>query len=338
MRLSDDSPVRRNGVRIALALLAFLSLTTFAPARLIRPIPLVRAATISFTPIPLDREDQAHTRLGPLVYRGGWEMRSDNPRFGGISALHVADGQATGLSDAGWVIRFQLPRPGKASVSQGSIDMLVGGPGSPNIKSDRDSESMTIAGAQVWIGFERRNAIWRYALDGLRSQSHASPKAMAKWQRNAGPEAIVRLPSGRFLVFSEHTMRNDGTSDVLLFDGDPAVPGTQSLSLGYKAPEGYDVTDGALLPDGRLLLLNRRFTIWEGVSAKLVVAPVTKPMPDAVISGEEIATFRAPINIDNMEGLSITRENGRTMLWLASDDNYNPLQRSLLLKFELLDR
>jgi hypothetical protein len=148
---------------------------------------------------------------------------------------------------------------------------------------------------------------------------------------------MVRLPNGQFLVFSEQARRGDGTTDVLWFDGDPAVPGTQAVSLGYRAPEGYDATDAGLLPDGRVLLLNRRFTIWEGVSAKLVIASLPERAPDAVIQGTEIAAFRAPLNIDNMEGLSLTREQGRTILWLMSDDNFNPLQRSVLLKFELLD-
>ena len=47
--------------------------------------------------------------------------------------------------------------------------------------------------------------------------------------------------------------------------------------------------------------------------------------------------LRAPAAIDNMEALSVTRERGRTILWIASDDNFSPLQRTLLLKFALVD-
>jgi hypothetical protein len=36
-----------------------------------------------------------------------------------------------------------------------------------------------------------------------------------------------------------------------------------------------------------------------------------------------------------MEGISVTREGGRTIVWLTSDDNYSPLQQTLLLKFAL---
>ena len=51
----------------------------------------------------------------------------------------------------------------------------------------------------------------------------------------------------------------------------------------------------------------------------------------------EIARLQPPLTIDNMEGVSVTVENGRTIVWLASDDNFFPLQRTLLLKFALME-
>jgi hypothetical protein len=40
--------------------------------------------------------------------------------------------------------------------------------------------------------------------------------------------------------------------------------------------------------------------------------------------------------VDNLEGLSArTGPRGETLLWLISDDNFNPLQRNILLMFEL---
>ena len=37
-----------------------------------------------------------------------------------------------------------------------------------------------------------------------------------------------------------------------------------------------------------------------------------------------------------MEGVALRREGDRTFVYLVSDDNFNPLQRTLLMKFELL--
>jgi hypothetical protein len=159
---------------------------------------------------------------------------------------------------------------------------------------------------------------------------------MRKWRSNRGSEAMLRLPDGRFLVFCEG---GGGESPVLLFEGDPAVPGTKAELLRYRPPQGYRITDAALLPGGRLLFLNRRVALLEGIfSARLTVTKLPRLEPGTVIEGEEVATLRKPLTVDNMEALSVTREGGRTIVWIASDDNFNPLlQRTLLLKFELAD-
>jgi hypothetical protein len=39
-----------------------------------------------------------------------------------------------------------------------------------------------------------------------------------------------------------------------------------------------------------------------------------------------------------MEALSVMREQGRTIVRLASDDNFLRIQRTLLLEFALLER
>ena len=58
------------------------------------------------------------------------------------------------------------------------------------------------------------------------------------------------------------------------------------------------------------------------------------PLPG---TGREIARLAPPLTIDNMEGVSVTVENGRNIVWLVSDDNFFPLQRTLLLKFALVE-
>ena len=318
--------------------LLFLSITivllgTFAPSRLAAPPLTTQPALISFTPIPLDEKAPQRARLGSLVFRGGWVLASDNPRFGGISAMEVVGGKVTAISDAGWLIAFPLPDR-RTSVT-GSVEALPDGPGLAEIKSQRDSESMVIAAGHAWIGFERQNAVWRYVTSNWSSDSHAKPPSMRRWPNNSGPEAMVRLPDGRFMVFSEAARRQDGSNEVLLFAGDPAVAGTKAISLGYRPPTGYSATDAVQLPDGRLLILNRRFRVLEGVSAKLVMAGLPTLNAGVVIQGREIADMRPPVAVDNMEALSLSVENGRTIIWMASDDNFNPLQRTLLMKFEL---
>lgn len=325
----------RPAPRAAILLIALFLLATFAPLRLHRAAPVVATAIISFEPLALDGDDPRRKRAGKLVYLGGWQLRSDNPRFGGISAMHIDAGQAIALSDAGTLIRFHLPRT--SAHVRGSIDVLPDGPGSASIKRDRDSEALTVFGNRAWVGFERQNAVWRYRTSDWRSDARAAPDAMRKWPKNMGSEGIVRLRDGRFLLFAEAPDEKGESSEVLLFDGDPALAATRARSLRYRVPRGYRLTDAGLLPDGKLLLLNRRFALFEGVSAKLLVADPGRIEKEGEIRGQIIAELRSPLLVDNMEALSIGAENGRTIVWIASDDNFNPMQRTLLLKFALAD-
>src|SRR5512139_1292408 len=249
--------------RVVALLGALLLLGTFAPLSLYHPPRFTHAAVIAFDPVPLDEDAPQRSRIGSLVFLQGWALRSDNPGFGGISALHVDGRRVTGLSDTGVLSRFDLPDGGAHAV-RGRLDPLPDGPGPPTRKSNRDSESMLVFDGHLWVGFERHNEIWRYASGDWHRESHAAPPAMKHWPNNTGPEAMVRLDDGRFLLFAENAPRGDGTSEVVLFDGDPAVPGTRTVTLGYRPPDGYRATDAALLPDGRILILNRRVSIWEG--------------------------------------------------------------------------
>ena len=319
-------------MRLLLPLLAALFLTTFAPVSLFRsPVPPA-TATLSVTPVPLHQTDPARSAVGKLTYLAGWALRSNDGRFGGISAMHVEDGEVIALSDAGSLFRFPLPGRQDPALT---ILPLPEGPGSPDRKGDRDTEAMVMHKKRAWIAFEGRNQVWRYRRGNWTSDAWAAPSGMRNWSSNSGAEAMLRLPDGRFIVFSEGRGRADGSSEALLFDGDPALEGTPVRAMNYVAPKGFRITDAAVLPDGRLLFLNRRVGLTEGVSAKLTVADGASVAAGRALWGQEIAHLQAPLTVDNMEALSVTRENGRTIVWIASDDNFIPLQRTLLLKFAL---
>lgn len=312
-----------------IAILSFwLLLATFSPLGTPRPDPVPAYTVLAFAPLPLAPDEPGRRSVGGLDYLGGWQVTSNDPRFGGISAMHVGPEGLTAMSDTGSLIRFPLP----GAAGETMISKLPDGPGLGKSKSDRDAESLVVHGGRAWIGFERSNAVWRYRRGDWRMESWAAPPAMRKWRSNRGSEAMIRLPGGRFLVFSEG---GGGDSPVLLFEGDPSMSGTKAIAMRYRPPDGYRITDAALLPGGAILLLNRRLSLFEGFSARigLIAAPDFKP--GALLEGREIAALGRPLTVDNMEALSVTREGSRTIVWIASDDNFNPLQRTLLLKFAL---
>jgi hypothetical protein len=326
--------VRTRPGRIFALLVVFFSLATIVlpgPGRLPSG-PAVSRVTVAR--VPLDEDQPGRRRVGELVFLRGWALTSDEPRFGAISAMHIENGRATALSDAGTLLEFPLPtRPGALPLR---IRPLYLGMGVP--KRSRDTESLLVHGDEAWIGFEAVNAVKRFRRTGWREESAARPTAMQNWRANSGAEAMVRLRDGRFLVFAEGSADDSAFSPVLLFEGDPARPGTRATVLRYRHPAGFRVTDAALLPDGRLLILHRRVRLTEGFSASLALAEIPELRPGATFIGREIAALRSPLTVDNMEALSVAREGGRTIVRIASDDNFMPIQRTLLLEFALLER
>jgi hypothetical protein len=114
---------------------------------------------------------------------------------------------------------------------------------------------------------------------------------------------------------------------------------------GGWAGEPFRPTGAARLPNGDMLLLERRFP---PLAARLVRLPKDMLDSAAVLQGSEIARIEPPLTVDNMEGVEVLQDaSGRTLVYLISDDNncaktpggrhgLSP-QRTLLLQFALVD-
>jgi hypothetical protein len=294
-----------------------------------------RSQNIALIPLPLDESDPKRTTVGALTFLAAWELRSDNGDFGGISALvALKDGRFLGVSDAGALIGFGMS--GDARADRPFIAALPGAFGKGITYKDRDSEGIAYdpMTGRVWVSYEHSHAIRRFPASMSRVDGMVRPASMHGWPRNSGAEALVRLNDGRFLAFAEGGP-DDGVYPAIQFSGDPVEPGTTQFPFRYRPTAGYRITDGTQLPDGRLLLLERRIGFPEGFTAKLLILDPAKIMRDTTVSGDVIATLEPPLLVDNMEGLTITQDQGRSIVWLVSDNNFNAIQRTLLMKFAL---
>ena len=318
---------------VLLAVAAFgLLATPVEPGPVPLPPPGPDIAALAATPVPLSAERPGLGSVGALEFLGGWALAAGDPRFGGISGLHVRGDMATAITDTGDLIRFALP--GSPRFGTARIARLAEGPWPVRRKSDRDAEALLVEGDDLWVVWEYRREVWRYGPD-WRARSASRPAAMRRFGRNAGGEAIVRLGDGRFLILSETASGAPGLYRGLLFGRDPAMPHSPQAPVRYRPPPGFRATDAALLPDGRVLVLNRRYGLLEGLGAALVIIDPASIRAGATLEGREIARLEWPLTLDNMEALSITQEGDRTILWIDSDDNFNPLQRTLLMRFAL---
>ena len=130
---------------------------------------------ITATPITsFDNRDPTRTRFGDLEFRGGLELSSRHPAFGGISALHVEpDGNHfIAATDRGSWLRGRIVyRDGKpAGIADAEIAPILGADGRPlAARGWYDVESLAERDGILYIGIERAEQIVRfdYRRDGL---------------------------------------------------------------------------------------------------------------------------------------------------------------------------
>jgi hypothetical protein len=313
-----------------------------------------RVALPGFTPIPVDAHPTAAlSRFGiaenaasPLVFRGGLVLESDVPHFGGISGLRMTDrghGFAA-VTDAGYWVQGRLlydqGRPnGVADVVMASVLGLEGKPLRENGKGDIESLELTAEAA--YLGFEgHRNgvAVFRPTSDLLRRPGRLLPvpQNIVRLPKGRGLEALAALPAGHdfggaLLAIAERDRTGRDLAPAWILQDGPA------LELEVRLTDGYDISDAVFLPEGDLLLLERRLSLLGGFKMRLRRVPAANIHPGAVLDGAVILEANRLFHeIDNMEGIAAHRdENGITVVTAVSDDNFLPIQRKLLLQWEL---
>lgn len=315
----------------------------------------LRAAplAVSVQHVPLDPRDPGVSRVGGLRYRGGLWLRSDDSRFGGLSDLRVtADGrELRAVSDCGYGFTATLSYDAEDrldGLAEPRLDDLLGPDGEPLRVGERDAESLVVHGDALEIGFEGKPRIWAYALDppfGGRARPLALPAGVAAgcgW--NGSLETMTMIDDARRLLICE--TRRGPSQDVPAWvgTGDGWVERTYPLLFrGGWAGEPFHATSATLLPDGDLLVLERRFPPIGSRIVRLAREDVEGLGP---LHPAEVAALEAPLTVDNFEGIDARRDGaGRTLVYLVSDDNNcakqpggsrgTGLQRTLLLMFSL---
>ncbi len=294
--------------------------------------------------VPMNVADPAADRIGRLRYLGGIELTSTDQRFGGLSALvwEPACGRLLGLTDTGvWVALDPDEQDGRLTgVRTAWLAPILGADGKPpRTKNDADAESLTrMPDGDLWVFYEQVHRGERFrGVSGCRPASLAAvpverwvPDAVADWPSNGGIEASAER-GGRLLLLSEALATATGGRAGL-----DARAGTVSVPFAYRAPMDFQPTAMEPLDEhGRMLVLHRRFSPLTGAAALLAEADMPGQIPSEV-TPREIARLAPPFTVDNMEALAVRREGERIYLYLASDNNFNSLQRTILLKFELL--
>ena len=294
---------------------------------------------LSARPVALDPEDRARQRVGDLEFLGGLDLRSDAAAFGGLSGLSVsADGQLAAVTDRGHWFTARIVRNDAGrlvGLADGEMGPLRDAQDRPVRGEWRDAESLERLPNGDWlVSFEREHRVWRYPAEtgGLQGRPvpFPAPEAIARAPANGGVEALAPLPDGRILMLAQGLKREDGARAGWLA-GDGAVE-----TLGYRTASNFLPTDAATLPNGDVLVLTRHYSVLGGAKVRLERVPAAAIQAETTLQGTLLARFRHPLTVDNFEGLAAVQgEDGATLLYILSDDNFNFFQRTLLLLFRL---
>jgi len=299
--------------------------------------------------VPLDPVHPDLRKVGALDYVAGYALMpaptllATKPLapFGGLSDMMLAhDGDAIlSVSDIGWWWRLRLKRDaqgrlvGVPAAEAAPLRDLTGAALARKFESD--AESMTRLADGHWlVGFERDHRIWSYpgadpsaALPEAPATPFAAPEDLRDLPENNGIEAMAELGDGRVLMLAEGEENAPGDGIGWL-----GRPGAWS-QIAIRRSDGYRPTALARLPSGNLVLLERYFTPSQGPGVRISLLPAAQLVPGARLEPALLAQWRLPMTVDNFECIAAEPAlEGGVYLFILSDDNQNPLQRTLLLQ------
>jgi hypothetical protein len=184
------------------------------------------------------------------------------------------------------------------------------------------------------VAFERHPRIVRFRPDGRYVDRLELPARLHDASRFSDPnkalEALTWLPGLGFLTAPERPLAgtDDGTVGLFALDG-------RSWRYPLLATPNASLVDMQALPDGSLLTLERG----HGLMFLPIVISLRQTRVTADNTGRRLPVSTVAIldssqgwSVDNFEGLSRHQD---LKFFMVSDDNFNALQKTLLVYFEL---
>jgi hypothetical protein len=300
---------------------------------------------VTSRPIRAFQIGSEESKFGPLEFVGGLEMTANSRHFGAHSGFRFTKpgSDLIGVADTGFWFFGRIDRDpaGRPSgVSGFAMTQMVDERGETiSRKWEVDAEGLDVEGDTATVGFERNHRVAQFEIDRdgmgapLRTLNFIVPKN--ELRQNRGFETVTRAPrseagKGPLVVVSEKSLDDHGNIFAAIIDG----PGKGIFTVARKGE--FDITDGAFLPNGDLLILERSFSMATGIRMRLRRLDEAGIRKGAVADGPFLMQADMGYQIDNMEAMDVwTREDGAVMVSLMSDDNHSILQRNIYLEFIL---
>ncbi|UPY37053.1 esterase-like activity of phytase family protein [Sediminicoccus sp. KRV36] len=300
-------------------------------------LPACAADAGASTAAPLPLGLPARPFLTPL---GALRLNTPAWGFGGFSGLHLApDLTLTAISDLGrWWRAPLLLREGRliglGDVRHGPLRDAAGAVLRRGGQGDAES-LVRLANGEWLVGFERRHRILRYRDLGGPGQPVELPPGLAEAPHNGGLEGLGLLRDGRLLALAEQLPGEAGPESRAAWLGTRQGPGIAWQPASYMPAPGLEPTDLAGLPDGGALVLERRFSLFGGFTARLAHLPAAMLRGPGPFLAETWLDLPPDAPAENWEGVAVARHGGRLLVALISDDNQSLLQETLLLLYAM---
>lgn len=266
-----------------------------------------------------------------LDLRTTYHWQSSRAEFGGLSGVTLSENgtHITAISDRGTIFLANVERNNGiiSKISVYARHVLQDGDGNPPSQFLQNAEGLTIdPDGSIHVAYEGWSRVWTYM------HPDSLPKWLHVWDRfwdligNSGFEALAQDDRGHLYVISEQAKQN--AFPVFIYDGKVWAEGVSIPKI-----DDFQISGADFGPDGALYVVERKFSWIRGFATRVrrLELNANRIIKDARLLDSPFG------EMDNSEGIDLWQDvDGTTIVTLLSDDNFSPLQKTLVTEFELI--
>jgi len=310
-----------------------------------------------------------------VYFKKGHVLTNDqDSRFGEWSGMAFdKKGDLILVSDRGAYLKSSIVN--KDGYLQNFVNTTIGTIGVRNTDSTKDFEELAVYNGSCYISDESLHQIWLYEdcdFNKLPGNIKTPFKSFNKFyyreflskelSYNKGIEAFDINSEGKFLAITEygHDKKNSSVHQAYYWAHTIRYENVFEYcqvydfckKFTYLSNEGYRVSGLKFLKNGDLLVLERHYNkIFGGFAEnyEIDIKYIKKQEIENAIEKNTEVKGKSIIHIDNdsisgkygyadnFESIAVKEENDLTLIYILSDDNRAPFERSILLEFEIND-
>ena len=285
---------------------------------------------IFFVTIPTLKAD---VRKWQLEQVGFLNIDRNEKDYGGFSGLVISNEgtEALVVTDKSFFFVLELLRDENDILTGYSVirkGRILSSKGEHLNGRNTDSESIVIdKNNNYYISFESNHRIMMHSKVEGKGVFVPKHPMFRKLSVNKGIEALAIDADNRLIAIPEKPP--SGISDIPIF----RLQNDEWEIVKYvKINDNFLVTDAEILPEGLLLILERKFSWTQGFKTRFRLISL-----DKFDNKEPVTVFTSTANqFDNLEGVTLWKDkNGEMRILTVSDDNFHPLQQSEIREFFL---